>query len=310
MAATRNLIIVHQHGRQDVADFYAIAERMASRAPDIAVFIAENERIMARVRKAAATRPTLVFSPGPLGVFRPSRGRVFAGRPMPKLDEMRRLAAGGIPVPAFAELRPDTVLREDLFGSHVILKPSFPMASNARGQLLMRREAVRYRPPSDYPPGHFGRLGPMVVQRFVDTGLFPAQYRVLTLFGRPLYALSWRSTIPRAPLDSPDEVLAASRVTAMGTDFTGGYAFDADVLGLASRVHAALPDIPLQGCDLIREAGSGTLFVLEVNPGGNTWHFSSGVPVVAESEARRKDQFDAWSVAAEVLAEKTRALAE
>lgn len=310
MAATRNLIIVHQHGRQDVSDFYAIAERMASRAPDIEVFIAENERIMPRVRKAASTRPTLVFSPGPLGVFRPARGRIFAGRPMPKLEEMRRLAEGGIPVPAFTELRPDTVLAEADFGSHVILKPSHPMASNARGQILMRRAAVRYRPLPDYPAGHPGRQGPMVVQRYIDTGLYPAQYRVLTLFGRPLYALSWRSTVPRAQLDSPDHVLAASRVTALGTDFTGGYAFDADVLDLAARIYAALPDIPLQGCDIIREERTGKLYALEVNPGGNTWHFSSGVPVVPEAEAKRKDQFDAWSVAAEVLAEKTRALAE
>jgi hypothetical protein len=29
-----------------------------------------------------------------------------------------------------------------------------------------------------------------------------------------------------------------------------------------------MPEIPLQGIDIIREAGSGRLFVLEANPGG------------------------------------------
>ena len=51
---------------------------------------------------------------------------------------------------------------------------------------------------------------------------------------------------------------------------------DADILALARRAHAALPEIALQGIDIIREAGSGKLFVLEANPGGNTWIFSKG----------------------------------
>src|SRR5262249_52936186 len=36
------------------------------------------------------------------------------------------------------------------------------------------------------------------------------------------------------------------------------------------------PGNPLQGVDIIREAESGKLFVLEANPGGNTWTFSKG----------------------------------
>jgi hypothetical protein len=40
-------------------------------------------------------------------------------------------------------------------------------------------------------------------------------------------------------------------------------------------VYRAAPFIPLQGCDFIREAGTGKLYALKFNPGGNTWHFSS-----------------------------------
>jgi len=86
-----------------------------------------------------------------------------------------------------------------------------------------------------------------------------------------------------------------------------------DVLRLACRTFSALPEIPLHGVDVIREANSGKLFVLEVNPGGNTWIFSK------DGTARLKkalgvdcltDQFDAFTTAARILIERTRSEAE
>jgi hypothetical protein len=52
---------------------------------------------------------------------------------------------------------------------------------------------------------------------------------------------------------------------------------DPDVLELARKVHAAFPNIPRLGTDILREAATGKLYVLERNPGGNTWHFSSPI---------------------------------
>ena len=49
---------------------------------------------------------------------------------------------------------------------------------------------------------------------------------------------------------------------------------DTDILDLASWTYSALPEIALQGVDILREASSGKLYVLEANPGGNTWIFS------------------------------------
>lgn len=307
----RHLVMVHQPGRQALSDFEDIAARVERIAPDIAVFIANNERLMPQLRKRGATLPTLVFSPGPLARFRPGRGRIFAGRPMPRLEELAVLARAGLPIPAFAELRPDSEFPAEIFGTHVVRKPGHPFASHAYGQRLMRREAVAYRAPTDYPEQHPGRYGPMIIQRFIDTGEYAKQYRVLTLFGRPLYALSWKSSVPRAALHAPDAELGASRLTAIGHDqMELGYAYDDDVLALASRAYAAMPEVPLQGCDIIRDIHTGEIYLMEINPGGNTWHFSSGLPVVPESELRRQDQFDAFTRAAEVLAEKTRTLAE
>jgi hypothetical protein len=49
--------------------------------------------------------------------------------------------------------------------------------------------------------------------------------------------------------------------------------------------------------------------VLEINPGGNTWHFSSPWATAFEKERggrKLKDQLGAFDIAARVLIEKTR----
>ena len=77
---SRNLVLVHSAGWQDVADFHAIKLRVEKTAPDIEVFVASNDIRSSLTRKRAAERPTLVFSPIRLLAFRPARGKVYAGR--------------------------------------------------------------------------------------------------------------------------------------------------------------------------------------------------------------------------------------
>jgi hypothetical protein len=78
-------------------------------------------------------------------------------------------------------------------------------------------------------------------------------------------------------------------------------------------MHAAVPEIPLKGCDFLREASTGKLYLIELNAGGNTWHFSSayGAKLRAqlgpEFERRRRTQFDALRTTARVLVQKTNA---
>jgi hypothetical protein len=316
MTAERNLILVHQPGRQNRADFETIAEKVQELAGDIEAFVASNDIPSSVTRKKAAQRPTLVFSPGNLTAFRPLRGKVYAGKPIPKLEQMARFAAAGLPVPAFAELTPGLVLSEQVFGSHVVVKPGYSLASHGQDITLMRREAVRYQPRNSFPPDHPGRLGAMFVQRFVDTGPLVKHYRVLTLFGQPLFAYHNTSLVERPPLDAVDDILA--KVTVKARLQTGAaktrLTQEPDVLALASRTYAPLREIPLHGVDIIREHGSGKLFVLEVNPGGNTWIFSKPVSAIRLKEALGTDdlteQFDAFTTAAKVLIERTRAEAE
>jgi len=277
------------------------------------VFIASNDIPSSVTRRRASHRPTLVFSPGNLIEFRPARGKIYAGAPIPKLEQMSRMKAAGIPVPAFVEITPDVVLPEEVFGSHVVVKPGFSQASRGLDMMLMRREAVRYQPLEAHPIGHAGRQGPMFAQRFIDTGPFTCHCRVLTLFGTPLFAYKNISTVARPSLDSDEETLARVPLKARRETGTASTELvrDPEILEFASHTYSALPEIPLHGVDVVREAATGKLFVLEVNPGGNTWLFSQGGTTTRLKEALGVDDlaslFDSFTTAAEVLIARTRA---
>jgi hypothetical protein len=71
----------------------------------------------------------------------------------------------------------------------------------------------------------------------------------------------------------------------------------------------------LKGTDLLYDATSGRWYVIELNCGGNTWHFSSRFFAetrrhTPEFEIERRRQFDAMRTAARVLVARTNAEAE
>ncbi len=302
----RNLVLVHSQGWQDIADFYAIKAHVEEMAPDIAVFIASNDSRSSLTRKKAAHRPTLIFSPIRLLKFRPDRGKVYQGQPMSKLTEMQRLAAGSIPIPAFEEIRPDTVLSPQTYGPYVVVKPAFELASFGQGIELQRTEAVSFRPRSDYPLGHPGRYGPMVAQKFIDCGR-AMTCRVLTLFGAPIFTYVRESTKPlmldpeRESYDPSDFMPTPSHRVTYSTR-------DADILALATAAYRAMPDVALQACDILRDK-TGSLHLLEINPGGGTWMFSNGRDADYRKGLGVDDltaEFDAFRTCARVLVEKAR----
>src|SRR5262245_46383111 len=118
MTIDRHLILVHTPGDQDVGDFQDIGRTVAQLAPEIEVFIARNDLPNSVTRRRAGTRPTLIFSPGQLLQFRPTRGKLYAGSPIPKLEQVARFKAAGVPTPASVEITPDVSLPETSFGSH------------------------------------------------------------------------------------------------------------------------------------------------------------------------------------------------
>src|SRR5437016_222902 len=97
--AERHLVIVHQPGWQSIEDWYQIATKISRIDTGIATFVVAADVIDPIAVKLAGARPTLVFSPGPLGRFAPARGKVYHGRPIGKFEQLRRLSTAGVRVP-------------------------------------------------------------------------------------------------------------------------------------------------------------------------------------------------------------------
>jgi hypothetical protein len=312
MTKTHNLILVnHPHG-QGRRDFEEIAAKIAALAPAIDVHIVPHDVDAASsgVPREVWARPTLAVSFRWPEKFRPRRGLLYAGRPFSKLVQARRYAAARVPLPKTLAYEFGRPLNRDYWGEHVVMKPTrIDLMSHGDCVFLMRTERVAALAGRIFPPGHPAREKPVLIQQFVDTGEHAQSFRVLTLFGEPLYCMFFRQPSPRAPLSGSDlELLRAPVASNAGDDYIHSLVEDAEVMAFARRAARAMPAIPLQGIDIVREAGTGRLYVLENNPGGNTWHFSSRMFLQGKGKITREmriAQLGAFDIAAKVLAERT-----
>lgn len=195
------------------------------------------------------------------------------------------------------------------------------MSSTGDSVMFRRTRRLRELRSGDFPPEHYIHRGGALVQSFIDTGSQATVRRVLSLCGRPLYTLRSWAPAPRPGLSAPDEEIEASIVDPKHPLVRARYAVqerrslapDGEATAFAATVHAALPEFPLIGCDILKDHASGKLYVIEINAGGNTWHFSSATYAVQRAELGGRDAFvnqlGAWKIAAQALIAKTRELA-
>lgn len=312
MTKTHNLILInHPHG-QARADFDEIAMKIAAFAPGIDVHVVPHDADVAScdLPRDVWSRPTFAVSFRWPEKFRPRRGLLYAGRPINKFVQARKYAAARVAIPKTLAYEFGRPLNRDFWGEHVIMKPTrIDMMSQGHFIFLMRTERVAALAQKIFPPNHPARKLPVLIQQFIDTGDYPESFRVLTLFGEPLYCMTFRQHQPRAPLEGTDRDLLSLPVASnAGDDYVHSLVEDAEVMAFARRAAAAMPAIPLQGIDIVRQAGTGRLYALENNSGGNTWHFSSrfseGSRKILTRE-QRIGQFGAFDIAAKVLAERT-----
>jgi glutathione synthase/RimK-type ligase-like ATP-grasp enzyme len=219
------------------------------------------------LKRWQVTRPSLVFSAGILRKFSPAGGKVYAGKLMTKLQEVERFQAAGVATPATALWRAHASYSQDVWGERVIVKPLRGLRGSGI-QLLATADLGRLW--AGLTEG--GRRGYMI-QQFVDTGARPEHYRVLTAFGIPLYMAS-RRAMPAADGDARSPHDPRWRLVTNSSDDVTMVRDDA-ILAFASAAATAIPEVPVLGMDIVREAETGRLFVLESNPFGQTWHLSS-----------------------------------
>ena len=151
----------------------------------------------------------------------------------------------------------------------------------------------------------------------IYTGLWPNNYRVVTLFGKAL--MSWHCEAAHSfrPLEARYAFRGGAEgggITIVSNKMGSRYRLSAepDVIRLAEQAHAAFDSQPLLGTDIVRDVETGELKVLETNPRGDAWLMSSdtGNSIQADNGVDFSSQFDALEIAARVLVETTRALAE
>src|SRR5262249_39260748 len=195
--ADYNLLIMHSPGAQHISDWQAVKTIIGERAPDVEVRIGTNGQPNSVTRRWQVTRRSLVFSPLRLIGYVPRGGAIYAGRPMSKFEEMDRLIGANLPVPMLTELSPDLALPPGLWGEFVIVKPD--LSYRGKGVRMVHTDGLASRY-NELPSG--GRTR-MIVQTYVDNRDEQGrqtEFRVLTMFGRVLYAMLRRSAKPRRPL--------------------------------------------------------------------------------------------------------------
>jgi acyl carrier protein len=294
-----NLIILINE-RFEMESFERIARFVRELDPTIhAVVIRDSATVDIDLPK----HPTMTFSPAAIRHRTPQLGRVFCGYPLSKSEEYTALEKAGIPVPRWAMVTEGVTPDLSAFDEYVVRKPDY--GGMSAEVLIVKKDRVKWKPITTRAAG---TSYSMIVQQFIYTGERPVGYRVNTLFGRVLYSMKHSANEDRPALTSTAELSTA--VTQKGFSISasaqGGHSelsFDEDVIRLAERAHAAFPDIPLLGFDIIREVPSGKLYVLEANAIGYVWSFHSRQ--AANYGFSFEEQFDGARKAAYVLAEKT-----
>ena len=285
-------------------------------APHVHVFLGNLASRAGQVAPRLWSLPAVTIGLGTsAGGFTPERGDILSNKPISKLDQTAILQAKGVATPRTAKFDFRATYDPAVWGEFVLLKPA-PLVLTSDGnhvRMLRTRRLNEIKSPQQLAD-MLGTSAPILVQSFVDTGSRPSCWRVLTLFGHALYCMRTVSPVERPPLSAPDEVIENASVVSKHIDWKGVYDY-AQILSLVSeprvvefarRIAACFPRIPLLGVDILEQDGTGELFALEVNAGGNVWHFSSKGAAsgrAAIDRDARIAQFGAWDVAARALVE-------
>jgi hypothetical protein len=306
-----NLVLatLREDPEDTAADLESIARHVEAIDPRIRAVVLRKGRIHRLLRSHLWALPSLSIVGQLSGRQRLLPGRLLTSRLLLKDSEYKRLAAAGFPVPKWTLIAPDTVLDPAEWGPYVVKKPNDGgRGANVR---IKRVRRVRYEPPETLET--YGRRG-MLAQEFIYTGEWPQSFRVMTLLGQAILCYH-QITIGRGkPLLHRwgFEAAPGTPVVSNTRDMQVTMVKDPEVISLCERAHrSAFPDVPLLGFDVIRDAETGKLYILECHPHGPSWLFSSisGRSIQEKSQVDFVAQYDGLRKCAEILAEATPRLA-
>ena len=199
----RNLVLIHR-GPEYEQDFKEISEKVFAIDPDITIYSLPTGSTD-QLPGAAWQRPTLTVALSSNFNLRVKRGPVLKNYQIDKLTQYKTFREADIPTPPMLEFKFGMKLDPLMFGEFVIIKPTdLRLTSKGDNVQLFRRKKLEQMTPQDfsnYHPTHKDRKE-YLVQQFVDTGDYPAHYRVQTFFGTVLYAWFQKLKHRRAALNS------------------------------------------------------------------------------------------------------------
>lgn len=304
----KNLIIIHR-GPEYEQDFHDIATKVNALDRGITVYHLPWA-LKVELPLGAWQHPTLTIALTSKFALPIRRGPILRNRAIPKLAQQEMFRSHGIPTPPALPFRFGMKLDPILFGEFVILKPmDLKLTSRGDGISVFRRNRLETLKADFFPASHPIRWSSagFLVQRFIHTGTFPSNYRATTLLGEVLTLEKFEARNATPPLTASDEDIDMADFSPK-TNRAYSFSSDEDVLSLARKVARSASDIPLLGVDIVKDQ-TGRLFVLEMNAGGNTWHYSSKMweehrktnPEYYES---MKNQFGAFDIAARRLCDE------
>src|SRR5882724_1184852 len=286
-AMSYSLVLVNRATYQEIRDLMEIADLVRAGAPDIDTYVVSDEAENLVTRELAAQKPSLIVSFGEIRRFSPLRGRVYVGRYIPKDRQLIRMANGGIPVPRTVVLGGGYPKEVPRFGDLIVLKKVAQDSWGGKGVVLVRYDRVRQKIEELVQNEKWQY--PILIQEFIRAGTHATHTRVATFMGNPI--LTWTTALsePLPEDGQPDEIIEKTNIATnlAGVSKKRNYDIDPVKLALARRVFDVFPNIPLHGVDIVT-SDDDRHYVLEMNGGGNTWHFSSdaGAPIRANNDGR------------------------
>lgn len=304
MPRTINLALFFRPDKVAASDMETIRDEIGRIDRGVRTFLFPTTETYRWAHLKLLGRPTVSVELG--------RSKSFRFRRMVRLRQLKRgklepsdiIRDAGLPIPPYEVITPGIRLDPADWGPYVVTKPDL----GGRGAYvrIQKTVRVRYREADELEPDDPGRRGPRLVQRFVHTGPYPVSFRVLTLFGEPLGCTRYEGRHDVLPLDAPDAFgrTGSRPIVASAKGCTITLWHDEEMLALARRVHALFPTVPTLGQDFMRDARTGQLHIVEVNPNGDVWFFSnrSGREMQKQFGLDLYSQFDALPTAARTLA--------
>ena len=215
-------------------------------------------------------QPTTVVSLRPLKRFVPKWATVLQQVKHNKIEESLLMEQVGLPVPKWTVIREGEVPDLSGFSDFVVVKP----VAGCRGAFVrvMRRNRVRWRPLEIEE--RRSEVTDLIAQEYIHTGPWPTSYRVGMVFGEPIYVFKAMVDPSRPAFDENvkgSHFFEGRTIVSSSKNCTISEDVPAEVIEFAKRAHIAMPQIPVLAVDVIRDARTGKLFILEANSSG--WSF-------------------------------------